>query len=778
VSSDRHTLYRWGSLWSGALLSFSGVVVALIAAAREKRIVDLLGELSLSAIGWGPLAAMLKGLGGNPLRASTSHFPLPWLDTRLWLAAGGLWIAGWVLIGLSIHYVVAPGEAPSPAHGAPLYQRLARYRDFNWGTLLAYGGGVLASELALILIHTMLATGVHYGKSPGGEPRLLQASPTVAFAISLLIGFAVAFASGFFGAARARRLATPEATLGLLYFGLPIPLLLTAISANPDLHLRIGYRLREVSYLAGLLGRPELGYWLVYLGLALMMFLGITTGFVVTGSGKVDIRSGFELFIARRHVAVFRPSLLLSVLAILMFGVIPPLIVYAIVRAAEAAVEQTRIRTLGLIDPLKATEAVHQWKMREQTPTAMMTTLSVGGVGVGVMALIIVLSVMSGFEADLQQKIIGTNAQVVVSKYADSFSEYREVMDKVRKVNGVMGVTPFILNEVMISSGPNIAGVIIKGIDPATVGNVTDLRKNILSGGSLDALSHPETIVARSPAESASPPRAPAQGQPVLQGIILGRELAGSLHVSVGDRVDVISPLGGELGPQGPLPKSRPFRVAGIFYSGMYEYDAKFVYILLETAQKFFNMEGASGVEVRVSDVDDARRIAKTISQDLDGWPYRTRDWGEMNRNLFSALRLEKLVMAIILTIIVIVAGGLIVATVIMLVLEKRKEIAVLKALGVPDGGIVKIFLTEGLQIGIAGGLLGLLSGISWCVLIEKIGIKLDPQVYYIPELPVKIEPLQTIIPVLIAVLVTYLASIYPALKAAQVEPVEGLKSE
>jgi lipoprotein-releasing system permease protein len=776
VSSDRHTLYRWGSLWSGAFLALSGVVAAVIAAVQEKRTADLLGELSWSAVGWGPLAALLKGIGGNLSRASASHFPLPLLDTRLWLAAGGLWIVGWVLIGLSIHYIAAPGEAPSAARGAPLYQRLARYRDFNWGTLLAYGGGVLASELALILFHTMLVTGVHYGKGSGGELRLFQASPTVAFGISLLIGFAVAFASGFFGAARARRLATPEATLGLLYFGLPIPLLLTAISANPDLQLRVGYRFREVSYLAGLLGRPELGYWLVYLGLALMMFLGITTGFVVTGSGKVDIRSGFELFIARRHVAVFRPSLLLSVLAILMFGVIPPLIVYAIVRAAEAAVEQTRIRALGLIDPLKATEAVHQWKMREQTPTAMMTTLSVGGVGVGVMALIIVLSVMSGFEADLQQKIIGTNAQVVVSKYADSFSEYREVMDKIRKVTGVMGETPFILNEVMISSGPNIAGVIIKGIDPATVGNVTDLRKNILPGGSLEALSHPETIVARSPEQ----PRRPEddKGQPVLQGIILGRELAGSLHVSVGDRVDIISPLGGELGPQGPLPKSRPFRVAGIFYSGMYEYDAKFVYILLETAQKFFNMEGASGVEVRVSDVDDARRIAKAIGQELDGWPYRTRDWGEMNRNLFSALRLEKLVMAIILTIIVIVAGGLIVATVIMLVLEKRKEIAVLKALGVPDGGIVKIFLTEGLQIGIAGGLLGLLSGISWCVLIEKIGIKLDPQVYYIPELPVKIEPLQTIIPVLIAVLVTYLASIYPALKASQVEPVEGLKSE
>jgi len=210
----------------------------------------------------------------------------------------------------------------------------------------------------------------------------------------------------------------------------------------------------------------------------------------------------------------------------------------------------------------------------------------------------------------------------------------------------------------------------------------------------------------------------------------------------------------------------------------MYEYDAKFVYILLEAAQKFFDLEGVTGIEIKVANVDDARRVAKMINEALDGWPYRTRDWGEMNRNLFSALRLEKLVMGIILTIIVIVAGGLIVATVIMLVLEKRKEIAVLKALGVPDGGIVKIFLSEGLQIGLAGGLLGLLSGLGWCLFIEKIGIKLDPQVYYIPELPVKIEPLQTIIPVVIAILVTYLASIYPALKASQVEPVEGLKSE
>ena len=189
-------------------------------------------------------------------------------------------------------------------------------------------------------------------------------------------------------------------------------------------------------------------------------------------------------------------------------------------------------------------------------------------------------------------------------------------------------------------------------------------------------------------------------------------------------------------------------------------------------------MKGVTGIELKVENVDDARRISREVLTRLKGYPYRTRDWGEMNKNLFSALRLEKLVMGIILSVIVIIAAGLIVATVIMLVLEKRKEISVLKALGVPDGGIVKIFLAEGLQIGVAGGLLGLVSGLAWCKIIEVVGIKLDPEVYYIPALPVRVEPLQTAMAVLIAVLVTYLGSIWPALKASKVDPVEGLKAE
>ncbi|MDP1919708.1 MAG: ABC transporter permease, partial [Myxococcales bacterium] len=415
-------------------------------------------------------------------------------------------------------------------------------------------------------------------------------------------------------------------------------------------------------------------------------------------------------------------------------------------------------------------------------------------------------SVMSGFEADLQKKILGTNSHGVVMKYQLEMPEYAEVMEKIHQVRGITGATPFILNEVMVSSEGNISGSMIKGIDPETVGSVTDLRSSLGCEGdtpcqAMEALEDPSKIRVKRLETTPSPgalderpaggerdiirdplidmePATPDDAPALLPGIIVGRELASSLKVVVGDRMNVVSPLGGELGPQGPMPKSRPFRVAGIFYSGMFEYDSKFVYIHLREAQSFFGIKGASGVEIKVDDVDNARGIMKRIYDSLDGYPYRTKDWGEMNRNLFAALRLEKLVMAIILTIIVIVAAGLIVATVIMLVLEKRKEIAVLKALGVPDGGIVKIFLSEGLQIGIAGGLLGLISGLAWCLFIERVGIKLDPQVYYIPALPVRIVPLQTILAVVIAILVTFLASVYPALKASQVEPVEGLKAE
>ncbi|WP_338865304.1 ABC transporter permease [Myxococcus stipitatus] len=793
-SAERQTVHRWSLIWAGALVALVGFILLGVSISASGAWAEVGSTLGLSLFGWGGVVQAVNGAVLLPAQAALKE-PLVLVRPGFLLSGALVWLVGWGLLSLGIRRAPEPKEGPSPAAGAPLYPRLARYRDFYWSTLGAYGGGILLAEMVFIFLQTVLSSGVPsqelgIARDAGGG---LALPPTVAFGLSLVGAAFVAFVSGFVGASRAQRLALPEATIGVFYLGLPVPIVLTLMERIPALQTSLSYRLREVTYVASLIGRPELAYWLTFTGLVLALVLGINTGFIAAGSGRVDLKLGFELFVARRHVAVFRPSLLLGTLAVLMFGIIPPLLVYFIIRSAEAAVERTRIRSLGLADPLAASEALHKMKLREQSPTMMMTALSVGGVGVGVMALIIVLSVMSGFEADLQKKILGTNAHVVLSRYAGDLPEYAKVMDTLRKVPGVKGQTPFIINQVMIASEGNVDPVIIKGIDPASVGDVTDLPRNIVGGGSLDILYTPEKILSRGAGDEETPEGGGAgegsgddiirrtgkpKKAPVLPGIVIGRELAAQLRVVVGDRVNVVSPLGTELGPTGPLPKNRAFRVAAIFYSGMYEYDAKFVYILLKDAQDFFSVQGATGLELKVNDIDDARRIAGQVVKALGGYPYRARDWGEMNKSLFSALRLEKLVMGIILSIIIIVAAGLIVATVIMLVLEKRKEISVLKALGVPDGGIVKIFLAEGLQIGVAGGFLGLFSGLSWCLFIEKVGIKLDPEVYYIPALPVRIEPLQTALAVVIAVLVTYLASIYPALKASSVEPVEGLKAE
>jgi lipoprotein-releasing system permease protein len=764
---------KWLLRTLGVLLAAGGLGMLLLAVHAAGAADSLLSALVLLAPGWGSLAQAVSALAKATHPGPPLVLALPWR----WLLAGGLaWGVGWVLLAFSVQGAKALDETPSAAAKAPLYPALAAWRDFSPGTFAAYAVAILGAEVVLVLLQTWLASGA----------RGLGVAPSSAFVLSLLAATLVAFAGGALGASRARRLASPEATIAVLYLGTPLPLLLTLLPAFPRLTLWVGYRLREVTYLAELLGRPEFAYWLTFTVLVLALALGILSGFVAGGSGTLDLRAGFELFVATRHVQVFRPRLLLGALLVLLLGIVPPLLVLAVLRAADAAVERTRIRALGLKDPMLAAAAHRAWVEKAQSATAMMTALSVGGVGVGVMALVIVLSVMSGFEGDLQSKILGTNAHVVVLKYSDNgaMPEYAEVVKKVQGLRGVVGVTPFIFGQVMIASEGNVDGTIIKGIDPATVGQVTDLPKNVLPGGSIEWLDTPAKIPARRPlhADAASDDdvvHTKGGGEePVLPGILLGRELAASLRVLVGDRVTAISPLGGGMSPSGPIPRSRTFRVAGIFYTGMYEYDSKFAYLSLSEAASFLDVKGATGVEMKVADVDDARRIAGTVLQALDGYPYRTKDWGEMNRNLFSALRLEKLVMGIILTIIVIVAAGLIVATVTMLVLEKRKEISVLKALGVPDSGVVKIFLAEGLQIGVAGGLLGLLSGLAWCLFIEKVGLRLDPQVYYIHNLPVKVEPLQTALVVVIAVLVSYLASVFPALRASRVEPVEGLKAE
>ncbi|HSN15122.1 MAG TPA: ABC transporter permease, partial [Anaeromyxobacteraceae bacterium] len=504
---------------------------------------------------------------------------------------------------------------------------------------------------------------------------------------------------------------------------------------------------------------------LVALGSGLLaataVFVGASVGFLVGGRGRLDLSFSWEAFVAGSHLRLSARTLL-GLFGLVVTGLIPGLLVMLVASLVRDAQERRADR-----------RGEPRWRTRLPA-TLLMTLISIGGVAIGVWALTVVLSVMGGFEGDLKKKILGTQAHGIVMKYGEAeFTEWPDVRTRVLAVPGISGATPFLYNEVMLTSGGNLSGAILKGIDPETVGSVTDLASNI-QDGRLEWLKRAGEITRRR-VEGAPAPEPAAR---VVPGIVLGRELARALRVMVGDTVDVVSPLG-DLGPSGPQPKSRLFRVAAVFYSGMYEFDSKFAYIELKEAQRFFGTDGAvTGIEVKVKDVDLARATMARVLSTLDGYPYRVKDWGEMNRNLFSALMMEKVVMAVILLFIVLVASFIIVATLIMLVLEKTREIAVLKSMGASVASVMKIFVAEGLVIGGIGTLFGLTLGFGTCLLIDKVGIPLDPDVYYIDNLPVQMDPAQFAFVALAATVLAYLATLYPATKAARLRPVDGLRSE
>jgi len=261
-----------------------------------------------------------------------------------------------------------------------------------------------------------------------------------------------------------------------------------------------------------------------------------------------------------------------------------------------------------------------------------------------------------------------------------------------------------------------------------------------------------------------------------LPGIIVGRELARSLQVSLGDEVNVVTP-NGEMGPMGPIPRSRPFRVVGVFYSGMYEYDANYAYTSLKSAQSFLSIEGITGIELKTIDVEHAPAIAERlqaqVSKNID-----VLDWQELNRSLFYALKLEKIAMFVVLTFIILVASFSIVAMLIMIVIEKGREIAILKALGATNQGIMGTFIFQGMVIGTVGAFLGLISGLGICWFLAEFGFPLNSEVYYISTLPVDVDTSEITVVVLATLVISFLATIYPSIQAARLNPVQGLRDD
>ena len=536
------------------------------------------------------------------------------------------------------------------------------------------------------------------------------------------------------------------------------------------------------------------------------------------------------------------------------------------------------------------------------------TAFAIVGVALGVAALATVMSVTGGFQKEFRDKVLGVNAHVIVLKYTSDFREYREVMDKVAKVPGVVGVGPFTIGQMMVSHGNKTAtSVLLKGVDPERIGRVLDLPRDIKKG-SLEGLRRPGATPHSRPGDSPPSPRSsalppalppvptggaepdrddagrnvallraieaslrekelagessdagaatpsddpaaaassalpPRAGEPVppteeeadephpayverplprnaprgsivpeggyksdlpdedflpedvapdpcasreavskMPGIAVGATLAKNLGVTIGDCMQVTSPTIGFTFSQGSIrpPVAKQFRVIAIFEAGFEQYDSKLVYTDLYEAQSFYDQgDTVMGVEMKVADIDDARAISRTVDKLLANGLYHTTDWEELNHGLFTALRIQKICMSLVLFLIILVAAFTVVATLIMIVLEKKKEIAVLKAMGATSDAILRTFLYQGGFIGGSGTIFGLLLGIAVCKGLLVYAFPLDPKVYFISRLPVAVSLQDFVITGVSAVVICLFATVLPALYAARLHPADGLRAQ
>jgi lipoprotein-releasing system permease protein len=401
---------------------------------------------------------------------------------------------------------------------------------------------------------------------------------------------------------------------------------------------------------------------------------------------------------------------------------------------------------------------------RRETFISLITVISVLGVMIGVMTLNVVMAVMTGFEETLRDRLLGINAHVALVKSGDQVSDYDKLVEEVKKEQGVVAASPSIYGQVMLTAGPRVSGVVVRGVDPDRINQVVDIER-FIKPGSLQNLEKPHPLQ--------------VDGRTVLlPGVILGTRLANQLGVFPGSPIQVVSPLGSPTAI-GVIPKVRRFVVVGIFNSGMSEIDSTLVYMGLADAQKFFELDDTvTNIEIRVEDVYQAKAVADNIQRRL-GFPYLTEDWSRLWPNLFSALKLEKTVYFLVLLLMVLIGAFNIISTLIMVVMEKRKDVAILQSMGATRDSIRKIFLIKGCVIGVVGTLLGVFLGFAICLLIQKYSfIELPKDVFLISTVPVRIYWSNFLLVAFASLCVCLLASIYPARQAAKLDPVEIIRYE
>jgi lipoprotein-releasing system permease protein len=379
---------------------------------------------------------------------------------------------------------------------------------------------------------------------------------------------------------------------------------------------------------------------------------------------------------------------------------------------------------------------------------SLSTTIAVGGIFVGVSALLITLSIMNGFQNELRRRILGGTPHMVIRRYFNEpLENYREIMDKTAHYPFILAQTPFIMAKSIVRHKKYVDGVVIRGVDQEMEKKVTGINRKMIEG--IFDLNG---------------------------GCVMGVEIAHNLNAAVGDTIIVASPY---LDQFGLMPRARKFVLNGIFDLGMYDYNATVLYMNIVDVQALFELgNSVSGIELRVADVYRTPQYSRVIEKEL-GYPFRVQDWIESNRSVFAALKLEKVVTFIVLTLIILVAGFNIIGTLINIVKKKTKEIGVLRSFGFTSRQIMKIFIYQGGVMGVVGTLSGIAFSFAVCLILNHYRfINLPGDVYFIETLPVEMSPLDFILVAVAAILISFVATIYPARKAASLVTVEALRNE
>jgi len=390
---------------------------------------------------------------------------------------------------------------------------------------------------------------------------------------------------------------------------------------------------------------------------------------------------------------------------------------------------------------------------RKQAVISLITVISVVGVCAGVAALIIALAITAGFREDLKNKLLGAQAHVnVMTKGRSGIADYMQITQEIQQVPGVVFAAPAVYQKVLLASEGQASGAVLKGIVPDMESRLSALSQNMVEG-SLNNFNE--------------------------DSVVIGRELSKSLGTFVGDHLRVIG-VGVRSTPLGLAPRNRPLQVVGIFESGLYDYDSGWAYVPMQTAQRLLGASDVANViEVKVKDIDQATAIGNKIIERIGGDKYDFTDWISTNRTIFQALNLERVVTFITIGLIVLVAALNIVATLIMMVLEKTRDIAILMSMGATNDNIRRIFILQGVIIGIVGTLFGVVIGQIVCFFADKYHlVRLAPEVYTIAYVPFNASPLDSVIVAASAILISFLATLYPSAAAAKLQPVEALRYE